>query len=243
MEPFLMDEETSKKYAFFFAVDQGRVDIINFLLKKGVDIDAQDEDGNTALHYAVVRGNNFLINYLLERNAKIILNKKSRTPLLDAYSNNQSYAVSIITKFSLERNSWVNFENDKFKKLKIDETTSHFINDCKNHVRKNYLDRNLLNRIFAKHNKRGLALINALNRCKSVSEVYELTNNQTNLLKGILTRSISKYLLPKRWSKEIKNRPKDIENSSFYKMLKTFPKAPEAPKMNIGQQTKKTSHL
>ncbi|MFZ0219195.1 MAG: ankyrin repeat domain-containing protein [Candidatus Aquirickettsiella sp.] len=242
MDIFLMDEETSKKYALFFAADLGFINIINFLLKEGVDIDAQDEGGDTALHFAARRGHTLLITYLLERRAKISLNKKNRTPLLDAYANSQSESARIITKFCLKRNSLRNFEHYEFKKVESKEQIGikKFINDCKKHIKKTYLNRNLFNRILARHNQRALALIIALDRCNSIKEAKELINNQCNLLKkGISSTSISEYLLDKRWSKEIKNRPKNVDKSSFYKMLKTLP---EAPKTNLSQQKEKTLH-
>ena len=36
-----------------WACDRGRLDILEFLLENGADVNAQDEDGQTCLHYAV----------------------------------------------------------------------------------------------------------------------------------------------------------------------------------------------
>lgn len=233
-----MDEETSKKYALFYAAYLGKEKTIKYLLGEGVDIDTQDEGGDTTLHYAARKGHNHIITYLLEHRAKISLNKRNRTALLDAYANNRRETVKIITKFSLERNSVKSLLQTKLRKVDIEEQqeTKQFLNDCKKHIKKNYLNRSVLSRILARHNERALALIIALGRCSSIKEAKELITNQCNLLKGIPSRPIAEYLLQQRWSKQIKNKPNKVEKSSFYKMLRTLP---EAPKTNWGSRNER----
>lgn len=46
---------------------------LEYLLNHGCDIDAQDEDGRTALHYAVDLENKNLIKFLLSKGADINL--------------------------------------------------------------------------------------------------------------------------------------------------------------------------
>ena len=50
----------------------------------------------------------------------------------------------------------------------------------------------------------------------------DLLNNQLNLFKGVPANSISKAILDKRWSEEIRNKPKDLNKSLFYKTITTF---------------------
>ncbi len=45
------------------------IDILKFLVTKGADVNAQDEDLNTPLHYAVQRNNFDAVSYLLQSNA------------------------------------------------------------------------------------------------------------------------------------------------------------------------------
>jgi hypothetical protein len=70
--------------------------------------------------------------------------------------------------------------------------------------------------------KRARVLILALPRCRSIKEVNELIDNQCNLFKGVPVKLVSNNLLSKRWSAEIKNKPKDIDKSCFYKTLNSL---------------------
>lgn len=56
-------------------------DLIKFYLQKGVNIDKQDDDGNTALHLAVLHNQNQTVTLLLENNAQSIQNNNGLTPL------------------------------------------------------------------------------------------------------------------------------------------------------------------
>lgn len=60
-------------------------DMLRFSLSKGLNINAQDKQGNTILHYAVSKlqlGNNNLIKVLLEKGAdSLILNKNKKAPI------------------------------------------------------------------------------------------------------------------------------------------------------------------
>jgi len=60
-------------------------DLLRFAIDKGLDVNSQDKQGNTILHYAVAKlqlGNNHLIKVLLERGADAtIMNKKKKTPI------------------------------------------------------------------------------------------------------------------------------------------------------------------
>ena len=60
-------------------------DLLRFSLSKGLNINAQDKEGNTILHYAVGKvqlGNNNLIKVLLEKGADAsIVNNKKKTPI------------------------------------------------------------------------------------------------------------------------------------------------------------------
>lgn len=217
--------EISKKEAVFCAAECGRNDIIYSLLKKGLNINIQDEKGDTLLHYAARRGNASLIKHLFEHGAKIILNKKNRSPLLDAYANGEIAIANGITNFVIQKNSIKNLiQTQSINKVdtKEQQRLKLFVNDFIKHLRKNYLDRNIFMRFSAKHNERARALIIAARRCNSVNEFKDLLNNQLNLLNNGSKQSLPKGLIAKRWSERIKNRPKNVNKSQFYKTLSIF---------------------
>lgn len=225
MPDSITDEECSRKNALFFAAKQGRTDIINFLLRKGLHIDIQDEEGDTLLHCAIRRRDIVLINYLLKQGAKIILNKKNRSALLDAYTDGEFEIAQCITKFVIQKNSIKNIiKVQNFNKINAQEQPrlNHIVGDFIKHLRKNYLDRNIFIRFPAKHNERAKALIVAARRCSSVSEFKDLLNNQINLFKNTLTRPLPKEIIDRRWSDGIKNKPLNVNKSLFYKTLNTF---------------------
>jgi tyrosyl-tRNA synthetase len=212
--------------ALFTLASLGDVALFHYWLSKGLDLDAQDEDGDSALHYAARRGHIPLITYLLKRQAVISLNKKGRTALLEAYTFKKSDAVREIIKFIIQKNSIKNILQDQtHRKLDAREQQriNQLISDCIKHIKKSYLNRCILSRLLAKHNERAMALIAALRYCRSVKEVRELINNQCNLFKGLPTKQISGGLLAQRWSAEIRNKPRNVDKSSFYKTLKTLP--------------------
>lgn len=57
--------------AFFYACTYGHIDVVSFLLSRGVDPNAQDTDGQTSLHCAVLGGQLNLVKWLLERNTPL----------------------------------------------------------------------------------------------------------------------------------------------------------------------------
>lgn len=223
MLKFIMDEESSKKYALFFAAAQGRIDIINYLLKKGLTIDIQDEKGDTLLHYAIRRRDNVLIDYLLKQGAKIILNKKNRSPLLDAYTQGETEIAKSLTNFVVQKNSIKNIiKVQKFNKNNEQQILDQLVNDFIDYFRKHYIDRNSFMRFPAKHKKRAQALIIAARCCSSVKEFKDLLNNQLNLFKNTPIQPLPKELIEERWSKIIKNKPINVNKSQFYKALTIF---------------------
>jgi Ankyrin repeats (3 copies) len=210
----------------FVLANIGDVNLFEYWLdKKKLNIDAQDEDGDTSLHYAVRGGHIDLVIELLKRGAIMSQNKKKRTPLQDAYAFNQTKVTKEITKCVIQRNSIKNvvqipllnkIDNREQQRLNL------LVNDFIKCLRKNYLDRNIFIRFPAKHNERAKALIVAVRRCSSLQEFKDLLNNQLNLFKNIPTQPLSKGIINKRWSEVIKNKPLDVNKSQFYKTLNTF---------------------
>ncbi|MCH9754952.1 hypothetical protein A1D18_06505 [Candidatus Rickettsiella isopodorum] len=212
--------------SLFTLANIGDVQLFEYWLnKKKLNIDAQDEDGDTPLHYAAKRGHKDLVINLLNKGAIISSNKKKRTALQDAYACNQAKVAKEITKFVVQKNSVKNilqFQKSikvgSQEKQELDRLANGFIQ----YLRKNYLDRNIFIRFSAKHTRRANLLIIAARRCSTIKEFKDLLNNQLNLFKGVPANSISKAILDKRWSEEIRNKPKDLNKSLFYKTITTF---------------------
>ena len=65
-----------------FAVDSEFLDKVKILLNAGADVNLQDIEGDTALHYTAYSGNIEILKLLLENNAdKSIRNKDGETAL------------------------------------------------------------------------------------------------------------------------------------------------------------------
>lgn len=211
----------------FALASLGDVNLFKHWLDKKINIDVEDEDGDTALHYAVRGGHIDIVIALLEAGAVISSNKKKRTALLDAYAFNQTKIANEITKVVIQRNSVKNLLQFQ-KSTKIDNP-EQLVNNFIKYLRKKYLDRNIFTRFPAKHTRRANALITAARECiskKKFKEFDELLNNQLNLFKGVPANPISESIIHKRWSEELKNKPKDPKQSLFYKTLNTFVNIP-----------------
>ncbi|WP_342220127.1 ankyrin repeat domain-containing protein [Rickettsiella endosymbiont of Miltochrista miniata] len=209
----------------FASADMGDVNLFEYWLdKKKLNIDVQDEDGDTPLHHAARRGHINLVIELLKKGALLTSNKKKRTALQDAYAFNQTKIANEITKFVIQRNSVKNIlqihKSNKVDNQKQQELDP-LVNDFIQYLRKKYLDRNIF-RFPAKHTRRANALIIAAQRCSTIKEFKDLLNNQLNLCKGNPANPISERIMDKRWSEVMKNKYKDPNKSLFYKTIHNF---------------------
>ncbi len=66
-----------------YMAESNSVQIMKFLLDNGVDINAKDFEGKTALDYALREGNNRAADFLLERNAKVSVHDDVLIPLAE----------------------------------------------------------------------------------------------------------------------------------------------------------------
>ncbi len=78
------------------AVDNGHTDAVTAILAVGdVDVEQQDEAGNTALHYAVAHGNAIMVTALLEAGADPdVLNRDRLSPRQLAFTGSASESLS-----------------------------------------------------------------------------------------------------------------------------------------------------
>ncbi|CAF1313843.1 unnamed protein product [Rotaria sp. Silwood1] len=79
------------------ACQNNHLDIVQWLIEKhNFKINDVDYMNNTPTHYAATTGNELMINYLLEKNAKIISNNNGNTPLHLAAQHGHRHACSIL---------------------------------------------------------------------------------------------------------------------------------------------------
>ena len=84
-----------------YAAGFDNLEIIDFILKNGVQVDAQDQNGNTAFMKAAETGNIEIVNYLIENGADIDhQNKLGETAAMKTILNNNYYGL----KFLIEKN-------------------------------------------------------------------------------------------------------------------------------------------
>lgn len=83
---------------FHFAAFWNQDEIVKHLIQQeNADIEAKDEDGKTALHFAANHGNNKLVEYLLSEGANIeARDNDGRTPLLDAAAGGHDETVTYL---------------------------------------------------------------------------------------------------------------------------------------------------
>ena len=219
-------------HCLFALANIGDVNLFEYWMTvKNLNIDAQDHNGDTPLHWAAKGGHKDLVVMLLRKGALLSLNKKKQTALQEAYDDKKKIPREIsieiareITKHVIQKNSMKNIQIKNLNKIDTEEEQKLklLINDFLKYLRKNYLDRNIFMRFSAKHNERARALIIAVRRCNSVNEFKNLLNNQLNLFNNVPKQSLSKGLIAERWSEIIKNKPINVNRSQFYKTLNIF---------------------
>ena len=91
-------DDESEMTLLHLACRAGEVDFAARILDSGADVNAQDKQGNTPLHYAAKLCNFELMNLLFEFDADIIGNKHGCTPLHEACcENNEGVVKSLVS--------------------------------------------------------------------------------------------------------------------------------------------------
>jgi hypothetical protein len=218
--------------SLFKSAEWGDIHLIDHLLNKGLHIDSQDEEGNTLLHHAVKNGHETLISYLLSRRASVFIkNKKGYTALLEAYIRADQNSIRKITAHAVENTSIKSLtqaypkKTDPYEQAKI----INFVKDCKEHIRKHYINKSVFNRFLARHNERAKALIQAFDKCLSIKEGRSLIKNQRSLFEKKPIHHLAPDLLADRWAFYLKNKPNKPNKSNFYRMLTSMPEPKQLP--------------
>lgn len=93
---FEMVDHTGKT-CLHWAAQFGRVHFVEYLIKRGAKINAQDYEGNTPLHIAAMHNQIAIVNTLLLKNSRLdILNSKEQSPIQLAASLNHTKIANII---------------------------------------------------------------------------------------------------------------------------------------------------
>ncbi|CAF0849336.1 unnamed protein product [Brachionus calyciflorus] len=102
---YVLDEKSYGKTGLQASCYHGHLDIVNFLLNSGAQIDKTDLDGDTALHYACFGNQPEVVETLIKNNASLnCLNKNSCSPLHVAVNKQHVNCVRILVKYNCNTN-------------------------------------------------------------------------------------------------------------------------------------------
>ncbi|XP_073117149.1 uncharacterized protein [Elaeis guineensis] len=83
--------------ALHMAAANGHLDIVEYLINNGVDVNAANSEKNTPLHWACLNGHIEVIKTLIHRGASVsVLNSHERTPMDEAVSGGKMEVVDAI---------------------------------------------------------------------------------------------------------------------------------------------------
>lgn len=85
------------------AIQLGRTSFLHRLVAAGAKVDAVDALGDTAVHYAVRRGNIAVLKAMLDKSTPDVKNKAGRTPLFVAAEHNLEAAVAALVEAEAKR--------------------------------------------------------------------------------------------------------------------------------------------
>ena len=87
--------------ALLAAVDNNCIDVVKLLIDKNVDVNVQDKNGSTALHYAAISGNVDIVRLLLDAKAKTDIKDKSGYTAFSDAECFENYEISDLLKKSV----------------------------------------------------------------------------------------------------------------------------------------------
>lgn len=106
-----VDTYLSEAPFFHLAAKENHLDVIEFALNLGVDINIIDELGNTALHYACKNGYQKIVNFLVDRGSNLnAINHQNQTPFILACKSDNFASIGILIK---SRAEVIGFDKEK----------------------------------------------------------------------------------------------------------------------------------
>ncbi|XP_064626190.1 transient receptor potential cation channel subfamily A member 1-like isoform X2 [Lineus longissimus] len=86
--------------ALHHAAEKGQIEVLEYVLSLGEDINLKDDDGNTALHLAAQSGKKEAVRFLLEHKASSdCLNNKAASPLHLAIQDDKAEVVEVMCMY------------------------------------------------------------------------------------------------------------------------------------------------
>ena len=226
-DPLFVDKD-DKTYLHLLAASGNRLrdeqkNIAKSLIEKGVDINAVDNEGKTALQIAVENCNTGIIKLLLENGAN--------TYSFTAGSNENKTLIEVIALNAdeniPEQNKIINFDklfeygveiNTQF----LEDPNTDISDDIKDHLRKLYTPKNIKERNDELHNKYVVSILNGdpLPRCNDFIGgviVQAIKSIKLDEIKDI--PEIKKFPYYKVLEENIKSIKSKIKKSDYYKLI------------------------
>lgn len=98
----LKDENVHGETVLFKAIRWSFNDLAKLIVRKGMSINTQNNDGTSSLMLAAGRGNNFLVDYFLKNNAdKTLVDNGGRGPLFYALDNLKTVKLLLQNEFDV----------------------------------------------------------------------------------------------------------------------------------------------
>ena len=96
----------SQKSLLHYSASSGNIELTNYLIEQGLDVNLKDSSGRTPLHYAVISGNNEIVRLLLENDAEIdAIDRYGRSALHHAVSLKNDDVMSDVINLLLSANA------------------------------------------------------------------------------------------------------------------------------------------
>ena len=87
------------------SIEQKNIDLFKYLLKKKINIEYKNKDGNTALICAIHSSDPYFVKKLITYNANVnVLNKNKCSPLLVALSLKNNEIINLLIKNGADAN-------------------------------------------------------------------------------------------------------------------------------------------
>ena len=103
-----------RKFSRIFLTSTGEMEIAQYLVEHGADVNTWNRDGDSPVHLAATCGHDTTVSRLLELNADVnARNYSAETPLFGAVRNNHQTVIDILLAWNIDVNAfryfWFNY--------------------------------------------------------------------------------------------------------------------------------------